>query len=488
MGMTSTFHGLELGKRGLYAQQYALSTTGHNITNVNTIGYSRQRAEMQATKAIPFPGMHGDKSPAQLGTGVEVNKLIRLREEFLDVQFRNEYKNLGYWDAKSDTFTRIEELLNEPTEDGLAHTMDEFWKGWQELAKNPDSAAVRAVVRQKGVAVAQTFNNIMDSFNQMQNDLKNVIKTKTDEVNSLASQISILNEQISRMVVNDYQANDLLDQRDVLIDQLSNIVSIDVKASSNGMVDISVGNGALVTGKTSSTLTIDFDQNSGLVNPADIKIDGQTVNLDSGELLGRIESYGIVGGNRNSTIPFYKDKINEMAMTFANAVNEVHLSGLNLDNILGVSNQKVEFFTGSSAKDLQVNPEIMKSLNLIAAAKDEGSGQSSTGNGQLAQEIANIKFKSLSFTDSTSTADDFFRNIIGQLGIDSQESQRMQNNYEKIMNQVENRRQSVSGVSLDEEVANMIKFQQAYNAAARVVTSVDQCLDKVINGMGRVGL
>lgn len=486
--MTSTFHGLELGKRGLYAQQYALSTTGHNITNVNTIGYSRQRAEMQATKAIPFPGMHGDKSPAQLGTGVEVNKLIRLREEFLDVQFRNEYKNLGYWDAKSDTFTRIEELLNEPTEDGLAHTMDEFWKGWQELAKNPDSAAVRAVVRQKGVAVAQTFNNIMDSFNQMQNDLKNVIKTKTDEVNSLASQISILNEQISRMVVNDYQANDLLDQRDVLIDQLSNIVSIDVKASSNGMVDISVGNGALVTGKTSSTLTIDFDQNSGLVNPADIKIDGQTVNLDSGELLGRIESYGIVGGNRNSTIPFYKDKINEMAMTFANAVNEVHLSGLNLDNILGVSNQKVEFFTGSSAKDLQVNPEIMKSLNLIAAAKDEGSGQSSTGNGQLAQEIANIKFKSLSFTDSTSTADDFFRNIIGQLGIDSQESQRMQNNYEKIMNQVENRRQSVSGVSLDEEVANMIKFQQAYNAAARVVTSVDQCLDKVINGMGRVGL
>jgi len=488
MGMASTFHGLELGKRGLYAQQSALNTTSHNITNVNTIGYSRQRAEMQATNAIPYPGMHGDKSPAQLGTGVEVNKLIRLREEFLDVQFRNEYKNLGYHEAKSGTFTRIEELLNEPSEDGLAHTMDEFWKGWQELVKNPDSAAVRSVVRQKGVAVAQTFNQIMDSLDQMQNDLQNIIKTKTEEVNSLASQISILNEQISRRIVNDYQPNDLLDQRDVLIDQLSKIVDIDVKNSSNGMVDISVGNGALVTGKTSNKLTIGFDQNSGLVDPAEIKIGGQTVDLGSGELLGNIESYGIMGGNRNSTIPYYKDKINELAMTFANAVNEVHLSGLNLDNISGVSNTKVEFFTGSSAKDLKVNPEIMKSLNLIAAAKDEGGGQSSKGNGELAQEIANIKFKDLNFTGTTSTADDFYRNIIGQLGIDSQESQRMQNNYEGIIKQVENRRQSVSGVSLDEEVANMIKFQQAYNAAARIVTSVDQCLDKVINGMGRVGL
>jgi len=130
----------------------------------------------------------------------------------------------------------------------------------------------------------------------------------------------------------------------------------------------------------------------------------------------------------------------------------------------------------------------MESLNLIAAAKDEGSGQSSTGNGQLAQDIANIKFKNLNFTGTTSTVDDFYRNIVGQLGIDSQESQRMQNNFEGIIMQVENRRQSVSGVSIDEEVANMIKYQQAYNAAARIVTSMDQCLDKVINGMGRVGL
>src|SRR5688572_30105136 len=150
--MASTFHGIEVGKRALFAQQSALSTTGHNIANANTLGYTRQRAEMQATSAIPYAGMQNDKSPAQLGTGVEVTKLVRLREEYLDVQYRGEIKNVGYWEAKSDTYIKIEEILNEPSNVGLAYTMDEFWKGWQELAKNPESVAARAVVRQRGVA------------------------------------------------------------------------------------------------------------------------------------------------------------------------------------------------------------------------------------------------------------------------------------------------------------------------------------------------
>lgn len=486
--MSSTFHGLEVGKRGLSAQQTALSTTSQNIANANTTGYTRQRAEMQATKAISTPGMHSDKSPSQLGTGVEVTKLVRLREDYLDVQLRGENKNLGYWEAKSDTNTKIEEILNEPSDNGLANTMDEFWKGWQELSKNPDSAAARAVVQEKGVAVTETFNYIADSLDQMQVDLKNVINTKTKEVNTLATQIGDLNDQISRLVPNNYQPNDLYDQRDVLIDQLSKIVDVKVSSSLNGMVDISVGGGALVTGKTANKLEVDYDKTSGLVDPATIKIAGNTVSLVSGELMGRIESFGILGGGTKSTIPSIKDKINELAMTFANTVNTVHQSGMNLDNINGISTTKVDFFKGTSAKDLVVNPEIIKSLNLIAAASEETAGQSSSGNGKNAQDIANIKSTSLSFSGSTSTADDFYRNIIGQLGVDSQEAQRMQDNSDVIIQQVENRRQSVSGVSLDEEMTNMIRFQQAYNAAARVVTVMDQCLDKIINGMGRAGL
>ncbi|MEH7504908.1 flagellar hook-associated protein FlgK [Neobacillus drentensis] len=481
--MTSTFHSLELGKRGLAAQQAALATTGHNIANGNTTGYTRQRAEMQATRPVSIPGMQ-----IQLGTGVGVNKIVRLREDYLDVQVRNENKSLGYWEAKSDTLTKVEELLNEPSDDGLAFTMDEFWKGWEELAKNPDSAAARAVVRQKGVAVTETLKHISESLDQMQGDLKLVIKTKTDSVNSLAAQIGSLNDQIARLVPNNYEPNDLYDQRDVLIDQLSKIVDVKVSPPNKdtGVVDISVGGVALVSGKNANTLTV--DTSNGIVDPANIKIGDTQVTLNSGELLGRIESYGILGGGAKSTIPTIKDNINNLAMTFADAVNTIHQSGMNLDNINGVSTTKVPFFVGTSANDLAVNPEIMNSLNLIAAAKEESAGQSSTGNGNNAQAIANIKFTSLHFPGTNSTTDDYYRNIIGQLGIDSQESQRMQSNSEVIIQQVDNRRQSVSGVSLDEEMANMIKFQQAYNASARMVTVMDQCLDKIINGMGRVGL
>lgn len=483
--MASTFHGLELGKRGLFAQQTALSVTGHNIGNANTIGYSRQRAEMQATNAIPGPGMNNDRSPSQLGTGVEVNKIVRLREEYLDVQFRGEYKNFGYWEAKSDTFMRIEELLNEPSESGLAVTMDEFWKGWEELTKNPESAAARGVVRQRGVAVAETFNHIAASLNQIKSDLKNVILTKETEVNSLASQIANLNDQISRLVPNNYQPNDLYDQRDVLIDQLSKLVDIKVAPGEKGMVNIGVGSEMLVSGKTPSSFSIGFDPDGKLVDPDNIQIGGKKVEIGHGELLGTIESFGLLGQEKTTGIPSIQEKIDTLAKTFMESINSLHEQGYDLDGKLATG---VPFFTGTSAKDMAVNPEIMKSLNLIAAASIEEGGTTSTGNGKNAQAIADLKFKDLDFGGTNSTADDFYRNIIGRLGIDSHEAQRMRDNSTVIIQQVENRRQSVSGVSLDEEMANMIKFQQAYNAAARYVTVMDQLLDKVINGMGRAGL
>lgn len=480
--MTSTFHGLELGKRALYAQQAALSTTGHNVANANTTGYTRQRVEMQSTNPLTTNGV-------QLGTGVEVTKIVRLREDYLDVQLRGENKNFGYWEAKSDTLSKIEELMNEPSDQALAHTLDEFWKGWQDLSNNADSAAARSVVRQKGLAVTETFNHIMNSLNTMQNDLKNVITTKTDEINSLATQIKDLNGQIARLVPNGFEPNDMYDQRDVLIDQLSKLVDVKVTPSDNGMVDVTVGGSKLVEGQKANILSIGYDPVSKLVNPQEIMIAGSKISLEGGELLGVMESYGVVGGESKSIIPTLKDKINNLAMTFANTVNTIHQNGLNLDNINDVSNDKVPFFTGTSAQDLTVNPRIMESLNLIAAANEETPGVSSTGNGKNALDIANIKMDaSLEFLEGTSTMDDYYRNIIGQLGVDSQEAQRMTDNSEVIVNQVENRRLSVSGVSLDEEMTNMIKFQQAYNAAARMVTVMDQCLEKVINGMGRVGL
>ena len=343
-------------------------------------------------------------------------------------------------------------------------------------------------MRQRGVAVAETFNYMADSLDQMQVDLKNVIETKIADINSLAQQIRGLNEQIANLVPNNYQPNDLNDQRDVLIDKLSKLVDVQVQIDQRtGVANVSVGGQKFIEGLTARTLSVGYDPVSGLVNPNEILIDGNTIALSSGELLGRMESYGITGGTSSSSVPNLKAKLNDMANVFATKINEVHLSGLNLDNINGISIDKEPFFTGSTAQDLSVNEKIMNSLNLIAAAsvEDPLTGKSSTGNGENAKAMAAIRQATLTFGDATSTAADFYRNIIGKLGIDSQESERMLDNSNVIVQQVENRRQSISGVSLDEEMANMIKFQQAYNASARVVTVINEMLDTIINGMGR---
>ncbi|HJV44985.1 MAG TPA: flagellar hook-associated protein FlgK [Bacillota bacterium] len=486
--MTSTFFGLELGKRGLYAQQAALYTTGHNISNANTEGYTRQRAEMQATNAIPVPGMSVDKSPAQMGTGVEVNKITRLREDFLDDQYRGENKKLGYWEAMGDTYTKIEEITNEPSENGIANAMDQFYASWQELAKNPESSAARSVVRQRGVALAESFQFVNNSLEDMKTDLDNVISTKVDDINSIATQIKDLNDQISRIVPNNYEPNDLYDKRDLLLDKLSKLVDINVTNSTNGMINVTVGSSqtSLIQDRTANKLSVD--------STGKVSIEGETseTTLTSGELLGRIES-------RYNSIPDFQNKLDSLVSEFANQVDALHSSGINLADINNKASTpaNLDFFVPSSgttinAGNIAVNSSILNSLDNIAAATS-----SSQGDGQNAQKIADLKFdSSLLFTDpdtptniyATSTADDFYQNMIGQLGIDSQQAQGMQENSQVLLNQVDNRRQSVSGVSLDEEMSNMVRFQQAYNASARVVTTMDEILDKVINGMGKVGL
>ncbi|GAB7389197.1 flagellar hook-associated protein FlgK [Bacillaceae bacterium] len=489
--MRSTFHGLEIGKRALYAQQSALSTTAHNIANANTEGYTRQRAVMQAANPIPYPGMTNDRAPGQIGTGVEVIQLQRIREGFLDLQFRGENVKLGYWEAKSDTLSKLEAIFNEPSDTGLQNTLDRFWQAWQDLAKEPESLAARDVVRQRGIAVVETFKHLAQSIDQHKADVANVIAVKVMEINSLAEQIKDLNAQIANIVPHGYQPNDLYDKRDVLIDRLSKLVDVSVKENSDGTVDVSLNledgtTQSLVAGTTFTELEV--NNNAGVLS---VRVKGTATGLalpeQRGELAGWLDSHNVV-------LTEMRQKLNTLAETIVNEINSVHQTGYNLDDIKNGGQDKNPFFdiSGSppDALTMTVNQAILDSLDNIAAAQEDppGSGTSSEGNGENAQAIAALKFKVLNISGNQSTIDDFYRGMIAKVGVESQQAQRMRQNAEVLVNQVDTRRQSVSGVSLDEEMANMIKFQHAYNAAARMITAVDEILNKVINGMGRVGL
>lgn len=232
--MRSTFHGLEVAKRGMFTQQSALYVTGHNIANANTPGYSRQRVNFVQTEPYPPASMNRPQIPGQMGTGVEAGSIERVRDSFLDIQYRGENNKLGYWEARADALKKMEDIMNEPSDSGLSKTMDQFWQALQDLSVNPENEGARSVVRQRGLAVVETFHYLYDSLSQIKKDLGHEIGVTITEINSLAQQISKINQQISEIEPNGYLPNDLYDERDRLIDELSKLVNVQVEKVPSG--------------------------------------------------------------------------------------------------------------------------------------------------------------------------------------------------------------------------------------------------------------
>lgn len=476
----STFFGIEIGRRALMAQQRALETTSHNVANANTKGYSRQEAVLATTTPYSYPGM----GAGQLGTGVEVQRMRRLRESFLDAQFRNESKALGRWEVRRDTLEKLEAILNEPGDDGLSKLMDRFFAAWQELAKNPEGEAARSVVRQEGIALAEAFNHLAGQLNDLSADLSTSVGVRVNEVNSLARQIRDLNAQIVKAESGNMAANDLRDRRDLLLDELAKVVPIQVEEDRYGAVSIVVRDHTLLSGQQVSELAF---------NPST----GKVTWPDGAELTVGEHPYGSLEGlleARDGVVEDYKAQLDELAGYIAQAVNAKHEAGAGLDGSTGVS-----FFTGSAAGSLKVSDEIMGDLRKIAAAQNPagnsppGTVPPPPGDGSNALLIAQLKNGAWVDTDGDGTPEtnvifsDKYNSWVADLGVKGQEASRMVDNQELLTSQLDSRRQAVSGVSLDEEMTNMVRFQQAYNAAARVITAVDEMLDTLISRTGIVG-
>lgn len=515
--MRSTFGGLEIGKRGLFAQQTALNTVGHNISNANTDGYSKQRVNMEASRPIPVPTMTNDVYAGQTGTGVVVTDITRLRDEYLDRQYRNENKYVGYYEARQQTLSKIEMILKEATDDetvGLQPALDRLWGAWQDLANGPDSGEVREEVIGYAQGLTDIFTHISTSLKQQQSDLNYQISVTVDKINSIAVQISELNAQIARIRPHGYTTNDLDDQRDYLIDQLSKIIDVQVTKGDNGMLNVTIAGGhALVTGRTYAPLETSIDGNGFIQVDG---IDGAT----SGSLLEYVESRGYIDedGNLAGVIPDLLNKINSLAEVLSREINDLHRTGQNKIDIAdpdpnktsnlpffiskkwyeaqtdktlttidfaSMTDEEMKALYPTGADDIIVNPLIVNNSDLLAAAGTPATGIS---DGRNAQAIADIKHKVITIgLPAQMTIDDFYASIIGKIGVDAQQAKNLLTTKQYLVNHVESKREAVMGVSLDEEMIDMIRYQQAYSASARVITAMDEVLDKIINSMGIVG-
>lgn len=487
--MRSTFSGIEISKRSLFTHQAALQTTGHNIANANTRGYSRQVVNMVASRPIEPIGMMRSTVPGQMGQGVEFDHVTRIREKFLDGQFYNESKSMGDWTVRKDTLEKLEAIINEPSDTGLRQVLDNFWNSWQELSKQPDNMETRAVVKESALALSDAFNHTAKKLNDLSSDLNDNISVKAREVNSLLQEISNLNTEIYRIEGLGNDANDLRDQRDVILDDLSKVINVTVIEESSGY-RVMMGSEELVVGGTANEFTEDTARSNFSDDPTN------PGSLNSGEL------YGLLYSNQRF-VEEYKNQLNALASTIVTAVNDVHKQGYTLQSPVTLGG---DFFTpisdpSKAAESMTVSTNITSNVENIAASKRTYTDPTDNvvkvvrGNNELALQLATLRTQKFDFSGSNvqkiilngGTFDEFLRAVVGEIGVQTQEAQRQSTNQQILVDQIESRRQSVSGVSLDEEMANMIKFQHAYNAAARSLTTFDEALDKVINGMGMVG-
>ncbi|WP_153732406.1 flagellar hook-associated protein FlgK [Sporosarcina obsidiansis] len=525
--MRSTFMGLETSKRGLYTQQSALYTTGHNISNANTLGYSRQRVNMQATSGFPGVGINAGTMPGFLGTGVEAGSIQRIRDGFVDKQYRDESNKLGYWESQTKAISQMEDVLAEPSKYGLQQSLSDFWQALQTLATNPENGGARAVVVERGVAVADSFKYIHKSLSEIKNNIGTEIDVSATNINSILKQIGELNRQISEVEPNGYLPNDLYDARDGLLDQLATYVPIEVSYEKTGGRALAIAEGTVtvkiktngepitvVQKKEFATVSVDGVVDGEFPDPiTGFTFSGGPVaagtgqltvaNMQSsGELKSLVDSYGFqdADGNVKGLYPDMLKKLDKMAEEFAKEFNKVHKGDPNgtppsyATDLEG--KQGEDFFVSSggiiSASDIQVNINIVKNPNKVAASSSapydpaDPTTNPEVGNGDNAKKLGDALFNKLDGLGGSSVQG-FYAQTIGELGVKGEQAIKMTENSMTLLGAVSNRRDSISSVSLDEEMTDMIRFQQAYNASARMVTVMDETLDKIINGMGVVG-
>lgn len=509
--MASTFMGLETARRGLTAQQSALYTTGNNIANANTLGYTRQRVDLQQSQSFPSVGQNAPKIPGQMGTGVEAGSIVRVRETFLDTQYRSESSKLGYWENRSTALSNLETIMNEPSDSGLATAMDSFWKSLQDMAVDPQNAGARAVVRQRGIAVTETFSYLHQTVSAQKADAKNELAVSEKAMNTLLSQLDQVNKQIGSVEPNGYLPNDLYDKRDTILDELSQYANIKVSYEATG------GNAlAQAEGKAIVTLVDDSGNALGTLVDKDgvhqVKVNhnaddsavqsisiGDTVidinNFNStGKLKSIVESYGYT--NQDGQLAgIYNDMLTELdnlAYTFATEFNKIHEEGLSPNEIKD-GDKAISFFADSEsgsigeregfASRITISQDIKNSLDNIVNADPSNP---TLGDATYVSKLAEIFNNNYDYGNNSEQSNfrNYFEGVIGSMAVSAQEANKMTANSNTLQQTVDNRRMSVSTVSLDEEMSNMIQFQQAYNASARMVTVMDEMLDKIINGMG----
>lgn len=433
MTQISSFGGLQTTLRGLLAHQRLLDVTSNNIANASTEGFTRQSAVVSATAGIAVNGA-STGGVNWLGQGADVTAYTRVRDSFLDVTARAQAMVLGARTAMAEGTSRADGVTLEPSTEGLSTQLDKLWTSWQTLANAPTDSGARAQLIADAQTVTASLAQLDSSFAQIQTDQSlDYTQLTTDPgnpVDAIAKELALLNDSIGHAVSAGQQPNDQLDRRDLLLDKLSTLGQVSVTQLGYGRIDVQFG-----------------DASQPLVSDTTVTWP-QSLTSPGGRLGGLLAS--------QTTIAGYRSQLDNVAATLASSVNAIHGTP--------------PFFTGSSAATLTVN---VTASTLVA-----GSGTGAESN-DIARAVAALR---------GGTADRSYQNLVREIGSDASNAASLQTLSTALVTDIDARRTSVAGVSLDEEMMNLVQFQRGYQASARAMSTMDEMLDQLINRTGKVGL
>ncbi|MBQ1629173.1 MAG: flagellar hook-associated protein FlgK [Treponema sp.] len=622
--MGSTFSGIELGKRSIMAHTDAITTAGHNISNANTEGYSRQRVQLKEFDPLYRPDLERPERPGMIGQGIDVQSVERVRDEMLDNRITESQHSESYWETRSNYYTMIEQIYNEPDDVSIRSNMDKFWQSWQELSVHPESQAARQAVVSRGDSLVDSITSKWENLMGVGNLLNGDIEATVRQVNDYANQIAAINGEIVRSKAMGDNPNDLLDRRDLLVDKLSKLANITTDRRDSDEFMVHLDGNILVQGSISRNFSLETVLDNNGYDKLVWSDTGDDAYVSGGKLGALIEL-------RDSDIRSEIQSLNTMTMNFADLVNDVHRNAYGANNVTGLdfftqrsfvenvngnfdrngdgqldhsyifrftgttklnpqeqiglegvmtlsgpegnvsvayhptdtvetvinrindANGEVKayldrnnnlvlkgttahsvenpdfvirhvedsgfFLTGYSgilgasgeagaydyaradavnalngaqfavspvtnpAGYIQVNKAIKNDVLSVAAAFRDNSGNINNGDGRAAVEIAAIRNTKVMIGHER-TLDDYFADSVTNVGLKGEQAETNLNSHTAMMDDLRNLRDSISGVNIDEELADIIKFQHGYNAAAKFVTVWDSLLDTVINRLG----
>lgn len=463
-----------VGQRAMMNSQSALHTISHNIANKNTEGFSRQKTET-------FTNFPYGSGKLRIGSGARAASIQRVNNPYLERQLANEKSNLGYLQGRAMGLGQLEQVYNEQANEGLNISMAKFFNAFRELSTSPESMAKRIAVKESADLLTRDFARVSEQLKDVRKDSNNNIAIVIKDINSITQEIAALNGQVQKVEIAGGFANDERDRRDLLVKKLGELTDIKWAEGEDRTITVSLGgnNAILIAGTEGKTLEAVPTPGKGNKVEGDYDIIYHQHEYAEPLVITELIKGGKLGGLievRDGEVQEFKQNIDMMAYEIANRVNDTHTQGYTAYNQTGVTFFDKVGGQEDAAENLRINAVVLGDVGHIVAGMDPNS----PGDNRIANMIGELQYTK-SLKDGTVSIDEYYNGMIAEIGLRTEKANHLAENQDGIVRQLENFRESYSGVNVDEEVASMIEWQKQFDASARVIRTADEMLDTVLN-------